>query len=202
MRDDVVQIARTYFRSAVVAAIGQRIQPRFARRILRRRRYPAEFPVVVSDVSHLVCNDQMMLRVYCRLNVVAHYAGASYAGRRGPCVGIRHGQLFVRLPLQLLPDLLEFAHLVAQADNLLAQPHGFHLEACLTGAVCTFDQLEISLNAFIKLLLALVDFARRVVAIAAVRSLKLAAVDSHHITGQQLYSAAQFDKPTAYVSNG
>jgi hypothetical protein len=48
----------------------------------------------------------------------------------------------------------------------------------------------------------LVDFARRVVSVAAVRSLELAAVDGHHVTQQQLPSATHFDETTAYVTNG
>ena len=46
------------------------------------------------------------------------------------------------------------------------------------------------------------QFARRVVFVAAVRSLELAAVDGHHVTRQQLQSATQFDETTAYVTNG
>jgi len=105
IRTDVVQIACTYLRPAEVTSISNNLQLRSAHRVLRSQRHPAELPVIVSDVSYLVLNDQVMLRVYGCLNVVAHYAGSSPACCHGSCVGISHRQLFVRLLFQLLPDL-------------------------------------------------------------------------------------------------
>jgi len=66
------------------------------------------------------------------------------------------------------------------------QPHetnGFHIEACRADPVRGFNHVEISLNAFLNLLLTLVDLACRVAPVAAVHSLELAAVDCHDVAG-------------------
>jgi hypothetical protein len=65
--------------------------------------------------------------------------------------------MFVGLLLQLLPDLVELTHLLAQAGNLLVQAHGLHIEPRWTGPVRTFNQVEISLNASSRLRKAVAD---------------------------------------------
>jgi hypothetical protein len=60
---DVSQIACTYLRGTVIATIGHHLQPGFAHRVLRRHCHFAELPVIVSEASRLVRDDQMMLCV-------------------------------------------------------------------------------------------------------------------------------------------
>ena len=139
--------------------------------------------MIASDIRHLVFDDQMMLRVHGGLYVVADRSGSLATAGHGAGIRISKRQLFVRLLLQLLPDLLELTHLLAQERDLLVQAHGLHIETCRTGPVCGFNHVEISLNAFLNLLLTLVDLARRVVPVAAVHRLELAAVDGHHVAG-------------------
>lgn len=55
------------------------------------------------------------------------------------------------------------------------------LMACWAGAVHTLNHVEISLNAFLDLLLTLIDLAGGVVPVAAAHCLELAAVDGRHV---------------------
>lgn len=138
--------------------------------------------MIVSDIRHLVCDDQVMLHIHGGLNVVVHYAEPL------PLVAMNRGS--GSIIDRCLPgcffnffDLFELTHLLAQAGDLLGQAQGLHIEACWTGPVCGFNQVEISLSAFLNPLLTPVDPACRVVPVAAVQSLELATVDRQHVNG-------------------
>lgn len=139
--------------------------------------------MVASNIRHLVFDNQMMLRIHGSLDVVADGAGSLATAGHGAGIRVGKRQLFVRFLLQLLPDLLELTHPLAQERDLLVQAHGLHIETCWTGPVCSFNHVEVSLDAFLDLLLAFVDFARSEVSVAAVYSLELAAVDGDRVAG-------------------
>ena len=83
----------------------------------------------------------------------------------------------------MLLDLLELSHALAQERDLLVQAHGLHIETCRADPVRSFNHVEVSLDAFLDLLLTFVDFASGEVSVAAVHSLELAAVDGNHVAG-------------------
>ncbi len=80
--------AEGYLRAGEVTPVRHNLQLCLTHRGLRRQCHPTELSVIVSDVSYLVFNDQVMLRVHGGLNVAADYAGASSACCHGPTVGI------------------------------------------------------------------------------------------------------------------
>jgi hypothetical protein len=137
--------------------------------------------MIASDIRHLVFDNKMMLCINCCLDVVADRSGSlSTAGHRAR-IRVSERQLPVRFILQLMLDLLKLTHPLAQERDLLVQAHGLHIKTSRTGPVCGFNHVEVSLDAFLDLLLAFVDFARSEVSVAAVHSLELAAVDGDHI---------------------
>lgn len=124
IRADVIQIACPYLRPAEVTAVRNNLQLRSAHRVLRRYRHSAELSMIVADIGYFVFNDQMMFRINCCLDVVAHYAGASSTRCHRARVRIRHRQLPVRLLYQLPADLVELTHLLAQHGDLLVESDG------------------------------------------------------------------------------
>src|SRR5664279_1275810 len=76
------------------------------------------------------------------------------------------------------------------------------LEVCgRLGAIGCIERVEVALDALFDLLLALLHFAWREVAIAGVDRLELAAVDGDYGLREQLELAAQLDEAAAHVAD-
>jgi len=92
-------------------------------------------------------------------------------------------------------------YLLAQGDDLFAQSLGLGFDLGRLGAIGGLQRCQVTLDALFDLLLALVDFARREVAVATVDRLELAAVDGHHRPGKQLQVPAQLHEAAADVAD-
>src|SRR6187399_1820734 len=79
---------------------------------------------------------------------------------------------------------------------------GLGLELCRRlSSVGRVERVEVALDALFDLLLALLNLARREVAIAGVDRLELAAVDGDHRLGEQLELPAQLDEAAAHAAD-
>lgn len=87
---NIVQLTCPYLRTAEVPPVGDNLQLRSAHCVLCSERHSAKLSVIVSDIGYLVFNDQVVSRIYRRLHVIAHYAGASSACRHGALHLVRY----------------------------------------------------------------------------------------------------------------
>src|SRR5215472_7334284 len=103
--------------------------------------------------------------------------------------------------LQVLADFVHPPHLLTQRLDLLLQSLGLRLNFRWLGAVSGLQRRQAALDALLNLLLALVDLARREVAIAAVNRLELAAVNGHDRLAEELQLPAQLYEAAAHVAD-
>jgi hypothetical protein len=73
----------------------------------------------MPDVGDLVRDDQMVLGIDRRLDVVAHDASASAAGGHGACIRVGQGDLPIGRLLHLTSDLVEALDLRFDSDDLV-----------------------------------------------------------------------------------
>lgn len=148
-------------------------------------------------VHHLVRDDEVVLGVHRRLNIVANDAGSTAAGAHG--AGIRIGQrhLVVRGIVDLLGHALQELHLIAKTGDLLPDL----LDPLGNVAVLTVGAVEggkVAIDARLDLLDPLCRLVCGVIAVPIVHCFELAAVDSDNRLGEQAEVPAQHDELAAY----
>lgn len=119
----------------------------------------------------------MVLGIYGHLYVVADHSGALATCRHRARIRIGQRDLTVWQCLELFLYLVKAMHLLAQLRNLLAQSSCLEFQFRRLRAIRGLQCAEIPLDAFLDLLLALVDLARREIAVTRVDRFELAAVD-------------------------
>jgi hypothetical protein len=72
----------------------------------------------MSNIGHFVRNNQMVFRIYSRLNVVADHTSTSAAGGHGTSIRIGLGKLLIRLLLQTMLNFSKILHLLPELDQL------------------------------------------------------------------------------------
>jgi hypothetical protein len=148
-----------------------------------------------------VGDDEVMLALDCRLDVVADQACTLARLKHRTRITIRQRALLAWFALEQLLGLVKLPHPFAQLADLLLQAIGQGLEVRGLDAVCSFQRVEVALDALLDLLLASIDLARREVAIATVDRFELAAVNGHHGLREELHLPAQNDEAAAHVAN-
>ena len=171
-------LARQNLLAVEVAAIGDGIEVLHFQRRLRPLGHGRKLRPVVTDVGHLMRDDQMMLGVDRDLDVVADDTGALAARRHRAGIGICQRYLLVRCGEHFHLENLETLHLLLQLLDLLFQAARLGLERLgRLLPVGSVELLQIARDALLDLRHASVHLGAREVLIAVVHRLELAAVD-------------------------
>src|SRR5580765_1260512 len=75
----------------------------------------------MTEVGHFMNDDQVVLGVHCRLNVVSNDAGAATASGHRTGIGVCERDLMIRCSFHLLTDLAQTLHLFFDAADLLLE---------------------------------------------------------------------------------
>src|SRR5262249_16128877 len=92
---DAGLVAGEYFRTAVVAAIGNGFELVDAKDFLRLASDVGELCSVLAVVRPLMRDDQVMFRIDCDLHIIADSTRAASAGRHRAAVGIGERDLLI-----------------------------------------------------------------------------------------------------------
>ena len=155
---------------------------------------------VATDIDDLVGNDEMVLGIDGRLNVVAHQSPTG-TGCHG--AGIRIGELDLpsRRLIQLSLNFLELLHPGLQRCHLLLEPSSSSFGNLGWLAICGIHFRQIALDAPVDFLHPLFEFAPREVAIVGIDRFELATINGHDSLGKEIQLAAQHDKLTTGVAD-
>jgi hypothetical protein len=148
-------------------------------------------------------DDQMMRGIDRDLDVVAHDARASAAGRHRASIRIGQRYLLVRGGEHLNLENLKPPHLLLKLLDLLFQAARFGLESLgRLLPISGVKLLQIARDALLDLRHAPLHLGASEVFVAVVHRLELAAVDRHAGLREQAHHAAQCNEPGAHLADG
>lgn len=156
----------------------------------------------MAHVRDLVCHDHVMFRVYCRLDVIAHYACAATTRSHGSGVWISQGDLSVRRLPEPLTHRPQFLHLRLHHLNLALQMFDARFGHRGRIAICTIQICKIPSDAFLELVQSGFQLAIREVLVSIVHCLELAAVDGNDRLGEQAQATAHNNEISADATDG
>ena len=145
-------------------------------------------------------DDQVVLGIYCSLDVVAHDAGALRF--HGTGIRISLGDLLVWCSLQLNFDFFKLLHLCLQRSNVPLQSLG--LKGCHLWLmpVSSIEILEVAVDAVLYRLHAVLQLGSGEVAVMVVDCLEFAAIDGHNRFRKHSKLLAHQDKLARDAADG